>query len=174
MIDWTKLKKKAARLEEERQQLLETIRALRNKELRETDYLLLPDAPISQEEKDSIISYRQSLRDLTDTVHTAQDYQTNHEYETGDSFIYGGGLYIVITGHTSQEDWIPSELPALYRYMGEAELLREDDMVPIWIQPSGAHDAYHQGDRVSHNDIIYISDINDNVWEPGVYGWSGE
>ena len=31
---------------------------------------------------------------------------------------------------------------------------------------------YMQGDKVTHNGKTWISDIDGNVWEPGVYGWS--
>ena len=36
----------------------------------------------------------------------------------------------------------------------------------------GAHDAYEQGAKVSHNGKHWISDVAANVWEPGVYGWT--
>lgn len=36
---------------------------------------------------------------------------------------------------------------------------------------TGAHDAYNRGDKVSYNGKHYISTIDNNVWEPGVYGW---
>lgn len=49
----------------------------------------------------------------------------------------------------------------------------EDDY-PEWVQPVGAEDAYKQGDKVSHNEQHYISDVDGNVWEPGVYGWTVE
>lgn len=174
MIDWTKLKTKEVRLAEEKAALMESLRTQRNKELRETDYLLLPDAPILEAEKTEVLAYRQSLRDLTDSVADAPDYQIGHVYVAGNTFIYDGGAYVVITGHTSQVDWVPSDLPALYRYLGEAELLRnvtETPVTPVWIQPLGAHDAYQIGDRVMHNDVMYESTSADNVWEPGVFGW---
>lgn len=47
---------------------------------------------------------------------------------------------------------------------------------PVWVQPTGAHDAYNIGDRVHFptiNDAVYESKINANVWSPIVYpqGW---
>lgn len=42
---------------------------------------------------------------------------------------------------------------------------------PTWIQPTGAHDAYNTGDRVTWNGILWESTIDANVWEPGVSGW---
>jgi hypothetical protein len=46
-----------------------------------------------------------------------------------------------------------------------------DGSPPAWIQPTGAHDAYQSGDMVTHNDEVYISEVDANTWEPGVYGW---
>lgn len=43
---------------------------------------------------------------------------------------------------------------------------------PEWVQPTGAHDAYEQGAKVSHNGKKWTSDISANVYEPGVYGWT--
>ena len=42
-----------------------------------------------------------------------------------------------------------------------------------FVQPTGAHDAYNLGDRVSYNGKVYESVINGNVWSPDVYpdGW---
>jgi hypothetical protein len=28
-----------------------------------------------------------------------------------------------------------------------------------------------KGDRVTHNDQTWESTVDNNVWEPGVYGW---
>ena len=49
-----------------------------------------------------------------------------------------------------------------------------EDEYPEWVQPIGAENAYKQGDKVSHNEQHYISDVDGNVWEPGVYGWTVE
>ena len=27
------------------------------------------------------------------------------------------------------------------------------------------------GDKVRHNEKVWVSTIDNNVWEPGVYGW---
>lgn len=44
---------------------------------------------------------------------------------------------------------------------------------PEWIQPTGAHDAYNIGDRVSFEGQDYESVINANTWSPTAYpaGW---
>lgn len=42
---------------------------------------------------------------------------------------------------------------------------------PAWVQPTGAGDAYKLGDRVQHAGKNWESTYNNNVWEPGVFGW---
>lgn len=42
---------------------------------------------------------------------------------------------------------------------------------PAWIQPTGAHDAYALGDRVTYDGKTWQSTVGANVWTPGVYGW---
>lgn len=44
---------------------------------------------------------------------------------------------------------------------------------PEYVQPTGGHDAYKIGDRVTYNGKVYESTINGNVWAPDSYpqGW---
>lgn len=97
---------------------------------------------------------------------------STHQYKTGDIFSYGVNvdgetqLYTVLQAHTSQPDWTPDSAVSLYKKVGFT-----DTGVPIWTQPLGAVDAYQLGDRVEHNGKLWESDIANNVWEPGVYGW---
>ena len=44
---------------------------------------------------------------------------------------------------------------------------------PAWVQPTGAHDAYQLGERVTHAGQDWESTAAANVWQPGVYGWVG-
>lgn len=76
-------------------------------------------------------------------------------------------LYKVIQAHTSQEDWKPDVTASLYKAIG----FTDDDGVSIWTQPLGSHDAYAKGDVVSFEDQLWISTVDGNVWQPGVYGW---
>jgi len=41
----------------------------------------------------------------------------------------------------------------------------------LYVQPTGAQDSYQIGDRVTHNGNTWESTANNNVWEPGVFGW---
>jgi len=78
---------------------------------------------------------------------------------------HGGKLYKCVQSHTTQADWTPDKTPALWTVVSLDEW-------PEWKQPIGASDAYAQGDKVSHNEKHWVSDVDANVWEPGVYGWS--
>ena len=42
----------------------------------------------------------------------------------------------------------------------------ESDEWPAYQQPTGAHDAYSQGDKVTHDGKKYVSNVDGNVWEP--------
>ncbi len=109
-----------------------------------------------------------SKKELIDIAAIFPEFETNVVYRTGDIVRYKRSLYEVLQDHTSQADWLPDSTPSLYKdHLPKGEI--ED-----WRQPLGAHDAYQTGDRVSFNGVVYISGINNNVWTPGVYGWTVE
>ena len=97
----------------------------------------------------------------------------NYSYKTGVILGYGVNadgetqLYAVLQDHVSQAEWTPDKAVSLYKPVGF-----NADGVPVWTQPLGASDAYAAGDTVSHKEKIWVSDVDGNVWEPGVYGWS--
>jgi len=66
-----------------------------------------------------------------------------------------------------QEDWVPSELPALYLSM------MPENVIPEWVQPTGSHDAYNKGDKVIFEGEVYECIIDGNTWSPTDYpqGW---
>jgi len=102
-----------------------------------------------------------------------EEWKPDKNYKTGKILKWGVNewgetqLYIVEQAHTSQEDWPPDITPALYKKIGF-----NDNGIPIWTQPHGAGDEYDKGDKVEHKGKIWVSDIDLNVWEPGVYGWT--
>lgn len=44
---------------------------------------------------------------------------------------------------------------------------------PPWVQPTGSHDAYSEGDKVLHKGETFESLVDNNVWEPGAVGSEG-
>lgn len=88
------------------------------------------------------------------------------EYVVDERVSDDGILYKVLQNHTSQPSWKPADSPSLF--------VRVDDPSiewPEWIQPVGSTDAYAKGAKVSHNGKHWISDVDANVWEPGVAMW---
>ena len=85
-------------------------------------------------------------------------------YATGDRVQYNGTLYKCVQAHTSQADWTPDATPALWVVVSIEEY-------PEWVQPTGAHDAYNTGDKVSYNGKHYVCTIDGNAYAPDVYGW---
>ena len=85
-------------------------------------------------------------------------------YAVSDRAQYNGTLYKCIQAHTSQADWMPSATPALWKTVSV-------DEYPEWVQPTGAHDAYNIGDKVTYNGQHYVCTSNANVYAPDVYGW---
>ena len=92
-------------------------------------------------------------------------WSVGKSYATGDRVQYEGTLYKCVQAHTSQADWTPPATPALWTAVSL-------DEYPAWVQPTGAHDAYSKGDKVTHNGKRWTSDVDNNTWEPGVYGWT--
>lgn len=92
-------------------------------------------------------------------------WESGIEYDVDDRRQYDGILYRCVQAHTSQAGWEPPNVPALW-------VRTSVDEWPEWIQPTGAQDAYNIGDKVSHNEKHWISGVDSNVWEPGVYGWN--
>jgi hypothetical protein len=70
--------------------------------------------------------------------------------------------------HNSQADWLPSKNRALYTPIGLT-----DAGYPIWSKPTGAHDAYNDGDIVEFEGVLYKSKFNGNTYSPIEYpdGW---
>ena len=83
----------------------------------------------------------------------------------GDRYQYNGVLYRCVQAHTTQADWTPDVTPSLWVVVSLEEF-------PEWVQPINAETAYNKGDKVTHKGVKYISDVDANTWEPGVYGWS--
>lgn len=53
--------------------LFESLRAKRDELIAKTDYLVLPDYPLSEENKSKVLAYRQALRDLPEQADAPWD-----------------------------------------------------------------------------------------------------
>ncbi len=91
--------------------------------------------------------------------------------EDGSYWRHGDKLYRVNAGqgHTIQADWEPDKAVSLFSLAANPA-----EEWPEWIQPTGAHNAYPVGAKVTYKSKRYVSKIADNVWAPDVYpaGWT--
>lgn len=104
--------------------------------------------------------------DALEAVELFAEWATDTEYSVDERIRYEGTLYKCLTAHASQSTWTPDASPSLW--------VRVDDPSiewPEWIQPVGSTDAYAKGAKVSHLGKHWISDVDGNVWEPGVAMW---
>lgn len=87
-------------------------------------------------------------------------------YAVGFKAQHGGTLYRCLTTHTSQDTWTPEAAPSLWAKV----LIPDENVIPAWEQPDSTN-YYNKGDKVTHNGKVWISTIDVNTYEPGVYGW---
>lgn len=109
-----------------------------------------------------ITFYRKETGDL--------EWIENENVEIGDIRRFEGVTYEAITAHTTLSTWVPSQTPTLWK------VIQQGEEIGVWVQPTGAHDAYNIGDRVhfpTENDPVYESTIDGNVWSPITHpqGW---
>jgi hypothetical protein len=95
-------------------------------------------------------------------------WKTDTDYILDNRVKYNGELYKMIQPtHHSQSDWTPDVAVSVWVKIDDPSI-----EWPEWKQPTGAHDAYKNGAKVSHNGKHWINTYGDgNSWEPGVYGW---
>ena len=105
------------------------------------------------------------------------DWVLGHAYSVGDIVGYWTPLppyqipefvmFKCVQAHISQSDWTPPAVPALWTIYYDPAAGPQP-----WVQPTGAQDAYAIGAQVTHNGNLWESTVADNVWEPGVFGWT--
>ena len=87
-------------------------------------------------------------------------------YAVGDRVRYAGNLYRCLQPHMAQETWNPADAPSLWAKV----LTSETGEILPWVQPDSTN-PYAKGDKVTHNGKTWVSTVDNNVWEPGAYGW---
>jgi hypothetical protein len=105
-------------------------------------------------------------QDALDAVALYPAWAAGIAYPVGMKVRFGGVLYRCLTAHTSQEDWMPDVSPSLW-----AKVLVEEGEILPWEQPESTN-PYNKGDKVTHDGKVWVSEIDGNIWQPGVYGWT--
>lgn len=99
--------------------------------------------------------------DVGAIVPMMKPWKDNAHYVVDERLQYNGKPYKVLMEHDSQSDWTPDVAPSLF-----AEILIPDpSVIPEWVQPSSTN-PYMKDDKVRHNDKVWISLVDNNVWEP--------
>ena len=80
-----------------------------------------------------------------------------------------GNLYRCEQKHTSQAGWEPHAVPALWTKIPGLGV-----EYPQWGQPIGSRDSYPKGAKVTDEGKKWVSEVDNNVWKPGVFGWAEE
>jgi hypothetical protein len=106
-----------------------------------------------------LMSENATDEEALDNILAFPKWEVGKEYVKDERIRYGEVLYKVLQNHTSQADWTPDVAVSLYVRVSIEEW-------PEWVQPTGAHDAYNMGDKVSHNEKHWESLIDANVYEP--------
>ncbi len=148
--------------------------------LQEDNEVLHKDNKELHQAKDELVQKNQSLtkvakvvaNQVTDDVIALEIQEFYDEWQVGVAYVVGQYirfeevLYKVLTAHTSQEGWTPSGATSLF-----AKVLSDPHGgVLEWQQPDSTN-PYMKGDKVLFEGVTYISTVDNNVWQPGVYGW---
>lgn len=84
-------------------------------------------------------------------------------------------LYALARQHTRPQYNYDTEIEAIWAAIRELQQAQEgggaepDDEWPQFVQPTGAHDAYSVGDKVTFNGARYVCKMANCVWSPAVY-----
>lgn len=116
----------------------------------------------------ALLSLRESATDeqALDSISVYPTWREDVAYTTRERVRYNETLYKVLQDHTSQSDWTPDVAHSLFAEV----LIPDSEVIPEWVQPDSTN-PYQTGDKVTHNGSTWVSTIDNNVWEPGVYGW---
>lgn len=94
-------------------------------------------------------------------------WKADGAYAQGDRVRWQGLLWKCLTAHSAQTNWMPDAAPSLWSRV----LIPDSEVIPDWVQPDSTN-PYQKGDRVRHNGSVWVSDLDGNIWEPGIYGWT--
>ena len=137
------------------------------------DIIIERTRPLTAEEVTAML-IRQQINSLAVDDNTAlrmtefyPEWVFDTDYTAGYKVQRGGRLWRCLQAHTSQTGWEPENAPSLWAKV----LIPDETVISEWEQPDSTN-AYAKGDKVTHNGKTWVSDVDGNVWEPGVYGWT--
>ena len=101
--------------------------------------------------------------ELANMIEMFQAWAPDQDVAAGDIRHHNGELYEAYSNHTTQANWPPDTAVSLWR----SKIV--PGTIPVWVQPTGAHDAYFLGSHVIHPEggPVWKSNIDANTTEPG-------
>ena len=114
-----------------------------------------------------------SVDEYKEIISIYDDWASGVAYSKGQVVKYNDELWEVIQDHSSQSDWTPDSVPALFKSVTAPTTTDGAEIVPDFKQPTGGHDAYKKGDKVKFEGKVYESLIDNNSYSPKDYpqGW---
>lgn len=94
-------------------------------------------------------------------------WESGASFQPGDRVRWQGVLWKCLIAHSAQTGWTPDAAPSLWSRV----LIPDSEVIPDWVQPDSTN-PYQKGDKVRHNGSVWSSDLDGNIWEPGIYGWT--
>ena len=112
-------------------------------------------------------------KELKDLIGLYDEWKSGLSVKVGERYRHADKLYEVIQAHSTQADWTPDKIPTLFKEVTPSEDETGTEIIPDWKQPTGGHDAYKKGDKVTFGGKVYESLIDGNSWSPTAYpqGW---
>lgn len=116
----------------------------------------------------ALVNLRESATDeqAVDASAVYPEWREEVDYTVDQRVLFNKVLYRVLQAHTSQADWTPDVSASLFAKI----LIPDENVIYPWEQPDSTN-PYKIGDKVIHKDKTWVSAVDGNVWEPGVYGW---
>lgn len=111
--------------------------------------------------------------ELKDLIGLYDEWRPSLSVKVGERYKYADKLYEVIQAHSTQADWTPDKVPALFKEVTPSQDETGTEIIPEWKQPTGGHDAYKKGDKVTFEGKVFESLIENNAYSPDAYpqGW---
>lgn len=106
-----------------------------------------------------------SVEQGLEAVELYPEWEIDKSYEVGYRVRFNGELYEVITTHKSQSTWQPDVSASLFKKV----LIVDESIIYEWQQPDSTN-GYSLGSKVRHKGYVWVSQIDNNVWEPGTVG----
>lgn len=119
---------------------------------------------VSEAQKEDTVLDEVTITEHADLFPSWNEHWTGRR---GTIVLDDGVLYKSIHDIGAGQNTKPSSTPSMWTRIGSPDAEYQE-----WSQPLGQHDAYQSGDVVSHNGQLWVSDVDNNVWMPGVYGWT--